>query len=136
MAALGNSSSSYSEDAEGQSFSPIASSAEVIHPAGACSHGKATVQGKMAPSPQEYRPGMSPVHISIVTAIGAFSVSALSIFLGYKLFIAGATGAFQFSVESGKAKASLLSVAPGLGFAAFGMGIAIYALKRLIGVSK
>jgi uncharacterized membrane protein len=81
----------------------------------------------------EHRSGMTVVHISIVTSIGAFSVSALSIFLGYKLFLAGATGAFQFTVEDAHAKASLLSVAPGLGFALFGMGIAIYALKKLIG---
>lgn len=85
---------------------------------------------------QGNRVGVSPVYISIVTAIGAFSVSGLSIFLGYRLFLAGATGAFQFTVEAEKAKASLLSVAPGLGFAAFGMGIAIYALKKLIGSPK
>jgi len=85
---------------------------------------------------QEYRGGASPVHVSIVTAIGAFSVSGLSIYLGYKLFLAGATGAFQFTVEAEKAKASLLSVAPGLGFAVFGMCIAVYALKKLIGSPK
>jgi hypothetical protein len=36
----------------------------------------------------------STVWISIVTSIGAFTVSGLSIFLGYKLFLAGATGQF------------------------------------------
>ena len=82
------------------------------------------------------RPGWTPVHISIVTAIGAFSVSGLSIFLGYRLFVAGATGAFQFVVKSGGVTATLLSVAPGLGFAFFGMGIALYAVRRLIGSSK
>ena len=78
----------------------------------------------------------STVWISIVTSIGAFTVSALSIFLGYKLFLAGATGQFQFSVSSGKVSAVLLSVAPGLGFAAFGMLIAVFALFKLIGGSK
>jgi hypothetical protein len=33
------------------------------------------------------------IWISIVTAIGAFSVSSLSICLGYRLFMVGATGA-------------------------------------------
>jgi hypothetical protein len=79
------------------------------------------------------RLGWTPVHISIVTAVGAFSVSALSIYLGYRLFVAGATGAFQFVVQSGGVTATLLSVAPGLGFAFFGMGISIYAVRRLIG---
>ena len=80
--------------------------------------------------------GPSRVYISIVTAIGAFGVSGLSIYLGYKLFLAGATGEFQFTVGAGQSKASLLSVTPGLGFAAFGMLIAIYALRRLIGKVK
>lgn len=83
-----------------------------------------------------YQGRFTPVHISIVTAICAFFVSALSIYLGYKLFLAGATGAFQFTVQSQGITSSLLSVAPGLGFAFFGMGIAIYALRRLIGGSK
>ena len=78
----------------------------------------------------------STVWISIVTSIGAFTVSGLSIFLGYKLFLAGATGQFQFSVSSGKVSAVLLSVAPGLGFAAFGMLIAVFTLFKLIGSSK
>ena len=83
----------------------------------------------------EQRPGFTTVHISIFTADGAFSVSALSIYLGYKLFVLGATGAFQFAVENGQTKATLASVAPGLGFAAFGMLIDGYALRRLIGSS-
>jgi hypothetical protein len=78
----------------------------------------------------------STVWISIITSIGAFTVSGLSIFLGYKLFLAGATGQFQFSVSSGKVSAVLLSVAPGIGFAAFGMLIAVFALFKLISGSK
>ena len=74
----------------------------------------------------------STVWISIVTSVGAFIVSALSIYLGYELFRAGATGEFQFSVVKGDATASLFSVAPGLGFAAFGMFIAVAALFKLI----
>jgi hypothetical protein len=74
----------------------------------------------------------STVWISIITSVGAFSVSALSIYLGYNLFLAGATGQFQFAVSKGDASASLMSVAPGLGFAAFGMFISIAALFKLI----
>jgi len=59
-------------------------------------------------------------------------VAALSIYLGYELFLAGATGEFQLSVTKGNASASLLSVAPGLGFAAFGMVISSVALFKLI----
>ncbi len=74
----------------------------------------------------------SAVWISIVTSVGAFSVSGLSIYLGYNLFLAGAKGEFQLSVAKGDTSVSLLSVAPGLAFAAFGMFIAISALFKLI----
>ncbi len=74
----------------------------------------------------------SPVWITIIVSIGSFSVSALSIYLGYKLFLAGATGEFQLSVAKGDASASLLSVAPGLAFALFGMVISIVTLLKLI----
>ncbi len=70
--------------------------------------------------------------ISIITSIGAFVVSALSIFLGYKLFVFGATGAFHFSSNIGGIKLDLISVAPGLGFALFGMVISWKALDTLI----
>ena len=70
--------------------------------------------------------------ISIITSIGAFSVSALSIFLGYNLFILGATGGFNFSSNIGGVKLDLVSVAPGLGFAFFGMLISWMALRVLI----
>ncbi|MBS4036474.1 MAG: hypothetical protein KGZ85_18575 [Ignavibacterium sp.] len=70
--------------------------------------------------------------ISIITSIGAFSVAALSIFLGYKLFILGATGGFHFSSNMGGISLDLVSVAPGLGFAFFGMIISWKALGVLI----
>jgi hypothetical protein len=59
---------------------------------------------------------VSTVWISIVAAIGAFSIAGWSIYLGYNLLTAG-------------------SVATGLVFALFGAGIAGYALYRLIGRS-
>jgi hypothetical protein len=72
------------------------------------------------------------VWISIVTAIGAFVVSTLSIFLGYKLFLAGATGAFRFTARGAGSSVGFESVAPGLAFAAFGAAIAAWALYKLI----
>jgi hypothetical protein len=72
------------------------------------------------------------IWISIVTAIGAFSVSLLSIYLGFRLFMAGATGQFKFTAQAAGGSVGLESVAPGLAFATFGAGVAIYALRRLI----
>jgi len=57
---------------------------------------------------------LTPTWISIVTAIGAFCVSAISIFLGYKLFLARATGAFKFAVRAHGHSAGFESVAPGV----------------------
>lgn len=71
--------------------------------------------------------------ISIVTAIGAFVVSGLSIYLGYRLFLVGATGGFTFSSSLKGLGFDLASTAPGLGFAIFGMIIALMALNKLIG---
>jgi hypothetical protein len=74
------------------------------------------------------------IWISIVTAAGSFSVSMLSIYLGYKLFLAGAAGAFKFTARAGGHNIGFESVAPGLAFAAFGAGIAAWALYKLIAV--
>lgn len=75
---------------------------------------------------------VSNVWISIAAAAGAFVVSALSIYLGYRLFLAGATGEFKFRAELGRGAVGLESIAPGIGFALFGALIAIYALFKLI----
>jgi len=74
---------------------------------------------------------LTPTWISIVTAIGAFCVSAISIFLGYKLFLARATGAFKFAVRAHGHSAGFESVAPGFA-AAFGAAINVWALYKLI----
>ena len=79
---------------------------------------------------------MDRAWISIVTAVGAFSVSLLSIYLGYNLFLAAATGSFAFEAKDGHASVGLISVAPSLAFAMLGMAVAIYATYRLIGVSR
>lgn len=76
---------------------------------------------------------IGPVWVSIATAIGSFSVSLLSIFLGYKLFMAGATGAFKFKASALSNGVGFESVAPGLAFALFGMMVAIYAIHGLMG---
>jgi hypothetical protein len=75
---------------------------------------------------------VSTVWVSIVTALGAFSVSNLSIYLGYRLFLAGATGQFKFEVSVLRGSVGVESIAPGIGFAVFGMFIALYALRCLI----
>ena len=73
------------------------------------------------------------VWISLVVAVGSFAVSGLCIFLGYKLFVIGATGGFKFSSSITQGWIlDLASAAPGLGFALFGMIVAVYALKTLI----
>jgi len=76
---------------------------------------------------------MSTVWISVIAGIGAFSVSLLSIYLGYELFLAGATGAFKFNAGGAGATVGIESVAPGLAFAFFGAAVALYALRKLIG---
>ena len=76
---------------------------------------------------------MSTVWVSIIAGIGAFSVALLSIYLGYELFLAGASGAFKFNVQGAGAMVGFESVAPGLAFALFGASVAIYALRKLMG---
>ena len=79
---------------------------------------------------------ISPVWISIIAGVGGFSVALLSIFLGYELFLAGASGAFKFNMQGGGATVGLESVAPGLAFALFGAGVAIYTLRKLMGPQR
>jgi hypothetical protein len=76
---------------------------------------------------------VSPVWISLVTCVGAFAVSLLSIYLGYELFVLGATGAFKFTAQGAGGSVGVESLAPGIAFAFFGAAIAVYALRRLIG---
>ena len=78
---------------------------------------------------------MSPIWISLTTAIGAFSVANLSIYLGYRLFVAGATGQFKFQASAAGGSVGLESVAPGIVFALVGMFIALYAVWHLVATS-
>ncbi len=80
--------------------------------------------------------GPSVVYISLITAVGSFVVSALSIYLGYRLFLAGAKGEFLFEAGVRGATVGLKSVAPGIAFAGFGMFIAVYALRRLVAAPR
>lgn len=75
---------------------------------------------------------LSPVHISIVTAIGAFAVSALAIWCGFLLIQSGTVGAFEMSVEARGVKVNLYAYVPGIAFAFFGAAIAWRALSVLI----
>jgi hypothetical protein len=72
---------------------------------------------------------VSTVWISLVAGVGAFSVSLLSIYLGYELFLAGATGAFKFSAQGAGASVGVESLAPGIAFAFFGAAIAVCIAK-------
>jgi len=58
---------------------------------------------------------MDHAWISIIAAIGAFSVALESIYLGYRLFLAGATGEFKFEASVKGGSVGLKSLAPGLG---------------------
>ena len=72
------------------------------------------------------------IWISIVTATGAFAVSLLCIYLGFRLFVIGATGGFKFSGSDGKNTVGFESVAPGLAFAFFGAIVAAFAIYKLV----
>jgi hypothetical protein len=69
--------------------------------------------------------------IGMMQTVGVYLLSTLCIYLGYKLYWAGASGAFQFAVQVGGFTGTLLSVGPGLGFAACGMFIAIATTLKL-----
>jgi len=72
------------------------------------------------------------VWISICTCICAFSVSGISIYLGYKLLIKGITGEFKFKSTFSNLTMDVISASSGIAFALLGMIIAIYALVKLI----
>jgi hypothetical protein len=76
--------------------------------------------------------GPSPVYISIVTAIGAFSVAALAIWCGYLLIQSGTSGALEVSVEVRGVKVNFFTYIPGIAFGLFGAAIAWRALSVLI----
>jgi len=76
--------------------------------------------------------GVSRVHISIVTAVGAFAVSALAIWCGYLLIQSGATGAVELTIEARGVKVNLFTYIPGIAFGLFGAAIAWRALSVLI----
>lgn len=76
---------------------------------------------------------VTTVHISIVTAIGAFFVSALSIFCGYLLILNGTShGEVGLSISGDGWQVNFFSFVPGVAFAFFGAFIAWRALTTLI----
>jgi len=76
---------------------------------------------------------VTTVHISIVTAIGAFFVSALSILFGYLLILNGTPhGEVGLSICGNGWHVNFFSFVPGVAFALFGSFIAWRALTTLI----
>jgi len=67
-----------------------------------------------------------------IAAVGAYSVAPLSMYFGYSLLAQGSTGQFRFQASAFGGTVGLESVAPGLGFAALGMVIAVATTWRLI----
>ena len=74
----------------------------------------------------------STVHISIITSIGAFVVSGLSIYCGYLLILHGTTGVTSIEIVTSAVKVNFYSFIPGVSFATFGCAIAWKALNVLI----
>jgi hypothetical protein len=73
------------------------------------------------------------IWISVATVVFSLSCAIICIYLGYQLFVLGATGAFKFSASAGGGSVGLESVAPGLAFAFFGAGLAFFTVWRVIG---
>jgi TRAP-type C4-dicarboxylate transport system permease small subunit len=72
------------------------------------------------------------IWISVIVSTLSLAIAGLSIYLGYDLFRLGATGAFKFSGTAGGTTVGIESVAPGLLFAFFGAGLAVYIVYRMI----
>lgn len=83
----------------------------------------------------DLRTGMTRIHISIFTCVGAFLVSSLSLSFGYFLIDKGSTGTVLLNVvvEEGIKEINFYCYVPGVIFALLGASIAFYALNRLIG---
>lgn len=79
---------------------------------------------------------MAAYIISYIVGVGSYAVALLSIYLGYDLFKLGAQGAFKFSVSGPAGSVGLESIAPGIAFAVFGAGIALYATRKLMGPQR
>lgn len=57
-------------------------------------------------------------------------VGAMSIYLGYRLFILGVTGKASLSVNSQEISGQLLNAAPGLFFALFGIAAIMFSVWK------
>jgi hypothetical protein len=71
--------------------------------------------------------------ISIVTAIGSFSVAGMSIYCGYDLFRLGVETKVAISANSASESIELYAITPGIAFLVFGVYISRKALNTLIG---
>ncbi len=70
--------------------------------------------------------------ISIVTAVGAFSVSGISVYCGYDLFRLGVETKVAISANTGSDNIEMYAVTPGIAFLLFGIYLSTKALKTLI----
>jgi len=77
--------------------------------------------------------GPTTVHITLLVTVGAFSVAALALILGFFLIEHGTTGAMSLEIQSGNVKVNLFTFVPGVGFGFFGAAIAWKALSALVG---
>jgi hypothetical protein len=71
--------------------------------------------------------------ISVVTALGAFTVSGISIYCGYDLFRLGVETKVAISAKAASESIELYAITPGIAFLVFGVYISRKALKTLIG---
>lgn len=77
---------------------------------------------------------MNTAYITIVTSIGSFATSVLSIYLGYLLIVSGVDQpAAGVAIKAAGIDVNLFSFVPGLIFAFFGAALAAWTVHRTIG---
>jgi len=73
------------------------------------------------------------VHISLVTAIGAFATAGISIVCGFLLISSGTGNAETgLSINTASMQVNFYSFVPGVAFAMFGASLAAWSVHRLI----
>lgn len=70
--------------------------------------------------------------ISIVTTLGAFSVSGLSVYCGYDLFRLGVETKVAISANTASESIEMYAVTPGIAFLLFGIYLSTKTLKTMI----
>jgi hypothetical protein len=70
--------------------------------------------------------------LRVTAAIGSFSASLLSIYLGYRLFIMAARGRFLLGPKVASGEISYPSILPGVLLAVLGLALAAWTAGRLL----